>query len=466
MAAFLFYSGGLHTGQTAHLLLPVPPSTDQATRPSSRTTMGVIFLTLYIDLIGFSIVFPLGPDLLGHYLKCDGQSGVLAAFLAAVQIVAQFLGKDQGFVIVLFGGLVSSVFSVLQFLFSPFWGGLSDRHGRRPVLLYSVAGTALGYLIWVFSGSFWLFILSRIVCGSFSGNLSVATAAVADITNREQRARAMGLVGAAFGLGLVTGPAIGAVTAHVDLGPLLPGLASLGLNPFSLPALIALGMSLVNLLWIGLRFKETLSQELQAESRAEERTRHPLRAILSLDDPNIRRTNVVAFIFSVSFVAMEMTVTFLAFDRFHFSVLQNGALLVFLGLMSILTQGVIVRRLIRPGNEIRILATGLLSSVIGLAWLAFATAPWMLYGALVFVSLGSGLVHPASTGLISLYCRAAEQGRILGIFRSLGSLSRAVTPVCAGVIYWSLGSHALYLVAAGLSLWAFLLSRSLTSPHR
>lgn len=428
--------------------------------------MGVIFLTLYIDLVGFSIVFPLGPDLLNHYLKQEGQTGLLAAFLALVQSIAHFLGKDKDFVIVLFGGLVSSLFSVLQFVFAPYWGGLSDRHGRRPVLLYSVAGTALGYLIWFFSSSFWLFVLSRIVCGAFSGNLSVATAAVADVTDREQRTKAMGLVGAAFGLGLVTGPSIGALTAHVDLAAIFPSLAPLGVNPFSLPALIAFCMSLLNLIWIGSRFRETLSEELRRESQSEERTRHPLKAILSLENAAVRRTNLVAFIFSLSFVAMEMTITFLAFDRFNFTVRQNGALLVFMGIASILTQGVIVRRIIRPGNEISILSAGLVLFACGLVWIGCASASWMLYGALVFTSLGSGLVHPASTGLISLYSDPSEQGRVLGIFRSLGSLSRAITPVCAGVIYWTFGSHALFFIAAGFALLAFLLSRSLVAPHR
>jgi hypothetical protein len=113
--------------------------------------------------------------------------------------------------------LISSVFSILQFVFSPIWGSLSDRLGRRTVLRWTVAGTALGYLIWVLSGSFWMFLLSRLVSGAFSGNLSVATAAVADVTTRTERSKAMGLVGAAFGLGRVTGPTIGAYTAHINL---------------------------------------------------------------------------------------------------------------------------------------------------------------------------------------------------------------------------------------------------------
>ena len=123
-------------------------------QPAKPLSLGVIFLTLYIDLIGFSIVFPLGPDLLRHYLAIDGDHGLLGALLAQVNALARALGNSSHLPEVLFGGIISSVFSILQFVFSPFWGGLSDRVGRRPVLLYTVAGTALSYAVWVLSGSF------------------------------------------------------------------------------------------------------------------------------------------------------------------------------------------------------------------------------------------------------------------------------------------------------------------------
>ncbi|MFI5335400.1 MAG: MFS transporter, partial [Opitutales bacterium] len=219
----------------------MPSAASSPSSPEKPLSLGVIFLTLYIDLIGFSIIFPLGPDLIDYYLKLDGRSGLLAWLLAQSDAIARGMGHDHAFAAVLFGGVLSSCFSLLQFVFAPFWGSLSDRHGRRGVLRWTVAGNTLGYLIWVCSGSFWLFLLSRLVSGAFSGNLSVATAAVADVTTRQERSRAMGMVGAAFGLGLVTGPMLGAFTAHLDLVRYFPALASCGFNPFSTPALIACG---------------------------------------------------------------------------------------------------------------------------------------------------------------------------------------------------------------------------------
>ena len=433
--------------------------------PARPLSLGVIFLTLYIDLIGFSIGFPLGPDLLDYYLKLEGHAGTLGWLLGQTAALAHWIGKDHNFAAVLFGGVISSVFSILQFVFAPFWGALSDRRGRRDVLRWTVAGNALGYFLWGMSGSFWLFLFSRVVSGAFSGNFSVATAAVADVTTREQRSKAMGLVGAAFGLGLVTGPTLGAVLVRFNLLTNHPSLARFGFNPFSVPALVALALCLVNLVWISARFRETLTDSARAEAR-DPRLRNPLRAILSLDNPAVRRVNFVAFVFSIAFVAMEVSLTFLSAERFGYTARQNGLLLGFLGICSIVTQGFIVRKILKPANETRVLAIGLVLSSVGFLAVGLAAAPWQLYAGLAILSSGAGLVNPSSTGLISLYSSAAEQGRVLGIFRSLGSLSRAFTPVLAGFVFWIFGGTTLFVAASALAAIALALSRRLPAPEQ
>ena len=430
--------------------------------PKRPLSLGVIFLTLYIDLIGFSIIFPLGPDLLEYYLKLEGRVGALGWLVAQTDALAQAFGIGN-YAPVLFGGVLSSVFSILQFIFAPFWGAVSDRRGRRGVLLLTVTGTAIGYLIWVCSGSFWLFLVSRIVSGGFSGNLSVATAAVADVTSREERSKAMGLVGAAFGLGLVTGPTLGALTVHINLADRFPGLARLGINPFSVPALLAFVLCVINLLWISARFKETLSTSSRAGA-TEPRLRNPIAAILGLENAAVRRTNLVAFVFSVAFVAMESALTFLASTRFGYTARENGILLGFLGFCAIVTQGYIVRKLLKVADEIRVLASGLGCTVVGFVVIGYAGQPWMLYVGLALLALGSGLVNPSTTGLISLYAGADEQGKVLGIFRSLSALARAFTPVLAGVVFWRFGSASVFVSGAVLSLAALALSTRLPKP--
>jgi len=438
---------------------------EPTTAPKRTLSLGVIFLTLYIDLVGFSIIFPLGPYLLEHYLAVDGQDGVLGWLLGHINSVARLLGNEEHLPAVLFAGLVSSLFSILQFIFAPFWGSLSDKRGRRSILLFTVAGTALSYLLWFLSGSFWLFVLSRLVAGAFGGNLSVATAAVADVTTRAERSKAMGLVGAAFGLGLVTGPAIGGFTARINLLDTFPGLAAWGVNPFSVPALFAFILSVVNVIWIARRFKETRSPSAQNQT-AETRLRNPIRAILSLDDFRIRGVNLVAFVYSIAFVAMEAALVFLSAQRFNYDAWDNAMLMCFLGFCSIITQGVIVRKLLKTVTETRVLASGLVISAVGLLMIGYAPAPVWLYTGVGLLALGSGLVNPSTTGLISLYAGADEQGRVLGIFRSLGSLSRAITPITAGVIFWTLGAKAVFVGAAVLALGAWIASTRLPQPEK
>lgn len=451
--------------------MSTPPS-PSAVAPSAAKrplSLGVIFLTLYLDLVGFSIIFPLFPDILKHYLAVDGQSGLLHALLGFSESVASALGKDTNFTVVLFGGVLSSIYAFLQFLCAPLWGGLSDRLGRRGVLLYTVAGTALSYVLWALSGSFWLFIAARFLGGVFGGNLSVATAAVADVTTRAERSRAMGLVGAAFGLGLITGPAIGGLSASWNLLADHPALARFGVNPFTVPALFSLVLGLVNLVWIWARFRETLTPEARAaatERAATERIRNPLKAIFTLGRPEVRATNLVAFLQALAFCAMEFALTFLALERFGYTARENVKLIVCLGVFSIFTQGFLVRRLLKTMPETRVLGLGLAATAGSLLLIGFAPVPWVLYLGLALVAIGSGLVNPATTGLISLYSSAEEQGRVLGVFRSLGSLARAITPVIAGVLFWTCGSGFVFSLAAALSALAWAMALRLPQPNK
>ncbi len=439
------------------------------TKPRALS-LGVIFLTLFIDLVGFSIIFPLFPDILKHYLAVDGQSGALGWLIAQSDALARFFGKDAHFAAVLFGGFLSSIYSVLQFICAPLWGAWSDRLGRRKILLWTVVGNTFSYALWVFSGSFWMFIAARMLGGIFSGNISVATAAVADVTTRAERSKAMGIVGAAFGLGLVTGPGIGALCAKFNLLTAFPehDLARFGINPFSVAALVSFGMSLISLIWINTRFKETLSAENQAAAleRGADRVRHPLRTIFSLKHPGVRNANMLAFLYSLAFCGMEFSLAFLAADRFGYTAVQNGMLMAFLGVFSVITQGFIVRRLLKKGNEVRVLTAGLLISLVSLLVIGFAAAPWQLYVGLALVAIGSGLINPSATGLLSLYSGDAEQGRMLGLFRSLGALARAVTPVCAGILFWTLGSASVFIIAAVLTGLGLFFCARLPSPEK
>jgi MFS family permease len=437
-------------------------STSSNERPLS---LGVIFLTIFIDLLGFTIIFPLFPALLDHYLLVDGNGGVLGWLLTQIDQLAQLAGSHSNYRAVLFGGVLGSLYAFLQFVFAPIWGSLSDRVGRRSVLLITVTGTTLSYVLWFFSGSFLLFIIARLIGGAFAGNLSVATAAVADVTSRENRAKGMGIVGVAFGLGFLFGPAIGSVASFYDLSSGHPELTKWGVNPFSLPALISFGFSLINLIWVWLRFRETLNPAERDKSETM-RIRHPLHELMNAEAGPARRTNWLYFIYNLSFSGMEFSLPFLAAERFGYQPTDMFKIFVFLGFVLIFTQGGIVRRAVPRFGEKRVLLTGLMGVCAGIALVGIASTSWIFYVGLAAIGIGSGLTNPTISSLVSLYSPSTQQGRMLGIFRSLGSLARGIGPLVACSLYWWLGGTVTYLAAAAIVVVPWMMALPLPKPEK
>ncbi len=438
-------------------------SIDQPGASERSLSLGVIFLTLFIDLIGFSIIFPLFPGILEHYLSREGSDGLLGALLEFLRTFDQ-PGEGSGhYLPVLFGGFLGAIYAFLQFLSAPFWGRLSDRFGRRTILLFTVGGTALSYGLWFFSGSFLLFILARLLGGLMAGNLSVASAAIADVTPPERRAKGMALVGIAFGLGFIMGPAIGGLSAHLDILALVPALEAWGVNPFSGPALVAFILSAGNLIWVWRRFRETLPPDRRGNYFEERTPGVLLRARLR---PELRRANWVFFVYVLAFSGMEFTLTFLASQRFDYGPAQLAYLFVYVGLIIVLTQGLLVRKAVPLIGEKAVTIWGLLLVAIGLLLVGLAHSPVLLYGGLAFMAVGSGFINPALSALVSLYAAADKQGATMGVFRSLGSLGRAIGPLVASFLFWWYGATVSYAVGAIILLVPLLIAFSLPKPAR
>ncbi len=179
-----------------------------------KPTLLIVFLTVFIDVVGFSIIFPLFPAMLDYYLELDGKESLIGSLVAWL---GQFAGDDRNAVATLFGGVLGSLYGFLQFVFAPIWGAYSDRHGRRPTLILTLGGIVLANLIWVFAGSFALLVLGRALGGIMAGNISTASAVAADITSGKNRASGMILIGVALGLGFILGPAIGGFAYSLSL---------------------------------------------------------------------------------------------------------------------------------------------------------------------------------------------------------------------------------------------------------
>ena len=416
-----------------------------------RSPLGIIFLTLFVDLVGFSIIFPLFPDMVEYYLVPD--SG----------------GEVEFHTVVLFGGILGSLYSLLQFLFAPVWGGLSDRIGRRPVLLLSIAGTAGGYVVWILSGNLTLLILSRVITGCMSGNISTASAAIADSTGAKDRAKGMGVIGVAFGLGFILGPALGSLFSRYDLLESFPeaGLESWGVNPFSVPALVALGLSVLNLLWVGLRFQETLSAESRGKARESRRPINPLILFRPIRIPGVSRANLSYFLFIAAFSGIEFTLTFFATESFdgYYTRENMYIIFVFVGLIIALVQGGVVRRMAPKYGERKLVIFGLAALIPAFCLICFSPpSKLLLFTGLGIMAVGSALATPCLTALASLYTPGDRQGEFLGIFRSLGALARALGPCLFAGIYWKFGPIVAYVSAAILLIVPTTLAARLPQP--
>lgn len=429
------------------------------TSPNNRRTAGIVWLTVFIDLVGFSIIFPIFPAMLEWYLPREASGSMLDRLIHFLMELTQ--GGNQSFLVaVLFGGLLGSLYSLLQFFASPIWGRLSDRHGRRAILLITTTGTALSYFLWIFAGAFWVLIVSRVIAGIMAGNIAVATAAIADLTDKKTRSKGMALIGVAFGLGFILGPAIGGFGSLVDLGVDPAKLATFGLTPFSFPALLAFILALTNIIWVWRAFPETHPEADQKAARKEKR---PLLRFGS-KIPDVSRALKVYFVFIFAFSGMEFTLTFLALERLYYQPHQMSLMFVFIGLVLSVTQGFAIRRYGHRFGERNFTTLGLLSGVMAMVCLSISRTSGLFYIGLAFLGIGVGCASPSLSALVSLYSPSGSQGAELGAFRSTGALGRAIGPIFGAVIFWALGSQTSYTAGAALLFLAALFSLLLPKP--
>ena len=433
-----------------------------------RRILGLIFLTVFMDIVGFSIIIPLFPHLLDHYIR-EGSAGTL---IGSLNSAAEWMGGDTVFKkTVLFGGLLSTLYSLLQFVFSPIWGALSDRLGRRRILTITLAGNALSYLLWIFAAQFWVVVVTRLISGMMAGNIAVASAAAADITDEKDRTKGMAVVGIAIGLGFVFGPVIGGLASSVQFAH---GAAegSFGLNPFSVPAAIAASLALLNFLLVVKFFPETLAPERRASADAKRPSIFDLATVRS---SAVRRTSFANLVYQVAFTGMENTIVFLTFALFVYSPRDNAWLFLFNGACMIFAQG-LARQLVKRLGQRKVIMLGMLIASVAFVCVALIPTPapatpspaWSegaFYLGLGLISFATGLILPSVSALVSLYSDASEQGRNLGILRSAGSLARVIGPVTAALLYFHFGSHFwVYLGGAVLMLPAIWIVRGLPDP--
>ena len=382
--------------------------------------LSILFLMVFVDLVGFGIVLPLLP----LYADRFGASGT--------QI-----------------GILVLSYSAAQLLFAPVWGGLSDRFGRRPILIIGLLGSAVSYLVFAYAASLSVLLLSRIMAGIGGANIPVAQAYIADITPRESRAGNMGLIGAAFGLGFIFGPAIGGVLAPVSAE--LPGLAAAGLCAGN--ALLALVL-----------LPESLARGERAKTKigAPRSRREELQVILR--SPRFVRVLILSFIFTTAFSIMHPIFPLFASGRFGLNERDVGWLFAFIGLISAVMQGCVVRLLAPRLGEVRLVRASAVPFVVGFVVIGAASSVPMLLGGLALLAVGFGGTLPSLVSLLSRSAPEELQGGSLGVGQSVGALGRIVGPFVAGVLWDTLGSSSPYFVAAAIGTLAGLWGLGLRQP--
>lgn len=422
--------------------------------PFSSKVIRSVFIILLLDLLGFTLILPLLPSILDHYAQTG--DGVYHTLQSVVDLFREAVGipLEKKYNSVLFGGLIGSLFSLLQFLASPITGALSDQHGRRPLLILTTLGLMSSYAVWAVSRSFSMFLLFRVIGGICKGNVSLCTAIVADLPCPKARNRGMAMIGIAFSLGFTVGPLLGAYFA----------ISSKGTESvfYQTPALLALAFSAADLLFIWLMLPETLTVDVKAVSSGFGDSRdllNPLSlfqfsAVTRVKDPptkqrmqKLRVLGLVYFSYLFLFSGLEFTLSFLTHQRFHFTSMQQGKMFFFIGIVMALIQGGYARR-IKPGHHIKAVRMAIVALVpafiiIGLSWNTTA-----LYIGLVLYSFAAAIVIPCLSTLVSDHGTASQKGTVMGILRSLGALARALGPVVCSSVYWIAGAQTCFLITS------------------
>jgi MFS transporter, DHA1 family, tetracycline resistance protein len=373
--------------------------------------MAILFFIVFIDLLGFGVVIPQLPFYGLHFgLHGFGVTTMLACY------------------------------SVAQFVSSPLLGRLSDRVGRRPVLLVSLAVSALAYCWLGLADAAWVLFASRLIAGAGAGNIAAAQAYIADVTPPERRAKGMGMIGAAFGLGFTVGPALGGLAAALDPAA---------------PAFIAAGLSAIAFLLALTR----LSESLPAAARdAPPRPGRLAVAREALSRPVLRELILLLFIAIGAFSGMETTFALWANQVFGWSSWEVGLNFFFVGIVLVIVQGGLIGRLSHRFGEARLLTAGALSITLGLAGLPLVHSIPLLLLVNLLLAGGMGLLTPSLNSLVSRQAQIDEQGGILGVSQSASSLARAVAPPLAGMLFDLSGRNTPYMVGAAFMLLVVILA--------
>lgn len=395
---------------------------------ASRTVLFVVFTTILVDFIGFTVLIPVLP------------------------LFAERLGASDFEV-----SLILSVYALAQLLFLPAWGWVSDRVGRRPVILFSLFGTVCSFVVLALADSIAAIYVARALAGFFAASIGTAQAVVTDVTSPSERARGMGLIGAAFGAGMVVGPMLGGITAGIDEKA-----------PFYAVALLAA----LNFGVAWARLPESRPPDREPPNWRElghSLIPTPLRLVLAVHDRRIGLFLYLFFQLFTAFAVLEALITLYLGKVFGKQPLDVGLLFTWIGFVLMITQGVFLRRLVHALGEVRLVSIGVASMGVGLAAVALAPSFIWIYAVGSLIAFGNGVAFPSFTSLYSKACEAKNAGELLGQSQAMATTGRIVGPALGGLLmqYVSVGSP--FLIAGAMMIGTLIMfgafQRALVSPE-
>jgi DHA1 family tetracycline resistance protein-like MFS transporter len=383
----------------------------------SRTTLFVLIMIPFLAAMGLTIVWPILPFIVGKYVSNPDDLASTVGWLA-------------------------SIYAICQFIAAPALGILSDRYGRRPLLLFCLIGSMLGYLIFGIGGALWVLILSRIIDGLTGGDFSVLAAYVSDLTEPEERTKFFGYFGASAGVGFIVGPVIGGFAANFG---------------YNTPVFVSAALTAIIVLLSFFFLPESLDQKYRL-STIQPSELNPLKQLKDLLYTNgLRMIILLSVLYSIPFVIIVSNLSVLAIDSLNFDPANIGLLFLVIGTIDIVVQGYLIGKLLPIFGERKILVFGFVMQFISYALIAsvvFITTPSLLFVGIIFYAISSGLIEPSIAGLISRLVSPEKQGVVQGSNAGLRSLISVIGPIGGGFMYAQLGHASPYLMSCAVMLIA------------
>lgn len=387
-----------------------------------------VFLIVFIDLLGFSLILPLLPYYAETFGANDFVTGLLVASYAAMQLIG-----------------------------APILGRLSDRFGRRPILLVSILGTFLGFLLLGFANALWMLFASRILDGFTGGNLSVAQAYIADVTDEKNRSKGLGLVGAAFGLGFIIGPVTGGFMSQWG---------------YAVPAFVAAGLAFINLVLVAVWLPESLTPEKRA-AMPQKQPPVTLDALLqALRRPFTGSLLITRFFFGLAFAIFQTIIALYALKKFQLDARNTGLILTYVGVLSVFVQGFLIGRLTQRFREDVLIAVAVVVMALSLLGLAVVPSVAWLLVILTPTAMAGGILNTVLASTLTKAVQAQEVGGILGLAASIESLTRVIAPTLGGALLGGLGTWApglfsgLLLAVLSVYVWRVIYGNPIAAEIR